>query len=284
MPSEIAVTGASGQIGGLVAKLLDQAGLPARLLLRPGRNLEGLKLASRREFQGFHDVPAARSALSGVEVLFMVSAAEAPDRLAQHFSFLDAAAAAGVQHIVYTSFIGASPTSTFTLARDHWATEQRIIAKGFDHTFLRDNFYLDLLPHFADQHGVIRGPAADGRVAAVARADVSRSAAAILLDPAKHLNTSYDLTGPEALSLPEVAAEITRLTGRATSFQHETVAEAYASRAVFNAPDWELDAWVSTYTAIAAGEMAALSPAVRELTGREPLSLGELLSIESGKV
>ena len=277
MSIEIAITGASGKIGGLVAELLDQAGIPTRLLLRPGRTPARALKGTVQEFAGFQDSEGARRALSGTELLFMVSAAEAPDRLAQHFSFIDAAVEAGVEHIVYTSFVGASANSTFTLARDHWATEQHIIAKGLNYTFLRDNFYLDLLPHFADQNGVIRGPAAEGRVAAVARADVSRSAAAILSEPEKHRASSYDLTGPQALTLNEIATEITAQTGKPTSFHHETITEAYASRAIFNAADWELDAWVSTYTSIAAGEMAELSPAVYQLTGREPQSLAELL-------
>ena len=91
----------------------------------------------------------AKAALEGVKTLFMVSAAEAEDRLQQHCTFVDAAAAAGVQHIVYTSFFGAAADSTFTLGRDHFATEERIKASGMDFTFLRDNFYLDFLPLLA---------------------------------------------------------------------------------------------------------------------------------------
>ena len=83
------------------------------------------------------------------------------------------AVAAGVAHLVYTSFYGAAPDATFTLARDHWATEEHIRASGLAFTFLRDNLYADFLPLMADEHGVIRGPAGDGRVAAVAIDDVA---------------------------------------------------------------------------------------------------------------
>ena len=76
----------------------------------------------------------------------MVSAAESADRLDEHKAFVDAAAEAGVRHIVYTSFCAAAPDCTFTLGRDHYATEQHIRASGMDWTFLRDNFYLDFLP------------------------------------------------------------------------------------------------------------------------------------------
>ena len=80
------------------------------------------------------------------------------------------------------------------------------------------------------------------------------------------------------MTLAEAAATITEVTGRPTRFEHETVPQAYASRASYGAPDWQLDAWVSTYTAIASGELAVVSPDVRELTGREPLSLRQLLA------
>ena len=113
--------------------------------------------------------------------------------------------AAGVQHIVYTSFFGAAPDSTFTLGRDHYATEEWIKASGMDYTFLRDNFYLDFLPLLAGEDGVIRGPAGDGVMAAVARADIARSAVTVLRDPALHVGRTYDLTGPEDISLARAA-------------------------------------------------------------------------------
>jgi uncharacterized protein YbjT (DUF2867 family) len=93
----------------------------------------------------YGDKFASKRALEGVETLFMVSAAESPDRLEQHRTFIDAASEAGVGHIVYTSFLAASADATFTLARDHYATEQHIVAAGIDHTFLRDSFYIDFM-------------------------------------------------------------------------------------------------------------------------------------------
>lgn len=207
----------------------------------------------------------------------MVSGAEAEDRVDQHRNFIDAAAEAGVQHIVYTSFLAAAPDATFTLGRDHWATEEHIRNSGMDYTFLRDNFYLDVLPLFAGEEGILRGPAGDGRVSAVARTDVARTAVVVLKDPQAHAGKSYDLTGPEALSLSEVAAVITRVTGRETRYEEETVEEAYASRASYGAPDWQLDAWVSTYTAIASGQLERTTTAVQDLTGGKPISLEGLL-------
>jgi uncharacterized protein YbjT (DUF2867 family) len=206
----------------------------------------------------------------------MVSASEAADRLDQHRAFVRAAAGAGVRHLVYTSFQGAAPDCTFTLGRDHWATEEAIRETGLAATFLRDSFYADFLPLMA-QGGVIRGPAGDGRVAAVARDDVAAVAAVVLADPASHAGAAYDLTGPEALTLAEAAETITEVTGTPTRFVDETLEEAYASRASYGAPDWQVDAWVSTYTAMAAGEVSTVSDAVPRLTGRPATSLRDLL-------
>lgn len=273
----LAVTGATGNLGGLVARLLAEAGSPQRLLVRDAARAPELEGAVPVVCT-YMDSVLAKRALDGVTTLFMVSAAEAEDRLQQHYAFVDAAMAAGVQHIVYTSFFGAAPDSTFTLGRDHYATEEWIKASGMDYTFLRDNFYLDFMPLLAGEDGVIRGPAGDGVVAAVARADIARSAVTVLRDPALHVGRTYDLTGPEDISLTTAASLLTAGTGRTITFHNETVEEAYASRASYGAPPWQVDAWVSTYTAIAAGELSGPTSAVHELTGREPLGLAQFLA------
>ena len=101
----------------------------------------------------------------------MVSAPESEDRLDKHLAFVDAAAASGVRHIVYLSFMNAAPDATFTLARTHFHTEERIKASGMTYTFLRDNFYADFFVELPDEEGRILGPAGDGRVGVVARED-----------------------------------------------------------------------------------------------------------------
>jgi uncharacterized protein YbjT (DUF2867 family) len=272
----LAVTGVTGAVGRATADLLADAGVPFRMLARsPERapRYPGTTVAAA----SYGDREAVLAALDGVRTLFMVSAAENAERLGQHLAFVDAASEAGVRHIVYTSFFGAAPDATFTLARDHFATEQRILASGMRHTFLRDNLYLDFAQHLVGDDGVIRGPAGSGRAAMVARADVARVAATVLQHPEQHLDVTYDLTGPEELTLAEVAETLSRRTGSAVSFHDETIEEAYASRAKWHAPDWQNDAWVSTYTAIAAGELAGVTDDVHRVTGRRPLSLDELL-------
>ena len=274
--SLLAVTGATGHLGGTVARLV--ADLQPRLVVRdPSRapEIPGTTVVQA----SYDDLAAGVAALRGVDVLLMVSASESRTRREEHRTFVRAAAEAGVGHVVYTSFAGASPDAAFTLGRDHHATEQAIRDAGLPHTFLRDNFYLDVLPYFADAAGVIRGPAGDGRVAAVARADVAEVAAAVLRSPADHAGATYELTGPEAMTLAEVAARASVVLGRTLRFEDETVEEAYASRrAAYGAEDWQLDAWVSTYTAIRDGEVAAVTDDVRRITGRPPRSLEDVLT------
>ncbi|HZB48136.1 MAG TPA: SDR family oxidoreductase [Mycobacteriales bacterium] len=268
----IAVTGASGVVGGRVAELLAQRGVPQRLVVRDPARAPDLPGAEVRGIAGYAAGEDVRAALDGIDTLFLVPAHEAADRVQQHRTAIDAAAAAGVRRIVYLSFVDARPDATFTLGRDHWATEQAVRATGVAWTFPRMNLYLDFLPLMVSALGVIEGPADDGRAAMVARSDVA-DAVAELLAGTGHDGQVYDLTGPEALSLAEAAAIMSRRSGRSIVFRDQTLAQAYASRASYGAPDWQVEAWVSTYTSIAAGDLAAVSDAVPLLTGRPATSL-----------
>jgi NAD(P)H dehydrogenase (quinone) len=146
------------------------------------------------------------------------------------------------------------------------------------YTFLRDNLYLDFFPFFVGDDDVIRGPAGDGRVAAVAQDDIADAAAVVLSDPDPHLGQAYEMTGGTTITMADAAAAIAAATGRPVRFHDETLEEAYASRAKYGAEQWQLDAWVSTYTAVAAGDLEHVSDDVRRLTGHRPLTLEEVLA------
>src|SRR5215216_4172274 len=167
-----------------------------------------------------------------------------------------------------------SASSTFTLVRDHWATEQHIRAAGVAFTFPRMSIYLDFVPRMAGPDGVIAGPAGEGRVGIVARDDVADVVTAVLTSDG-HDGRAYDITGREALSLAEVADQLAELSGKPITYKDETLAEARASRASYGAPDWQVEAWISTYTAIATGELATISDTVARLAGHEPTTLVE---------
>ncbi|MGA5761340.1 SDR family oxidoreductase [Nonomuraea bangladeshensis] len=272
----IAVTGATGRVGGRVARRLAAAGVPQRLAVRdPGRAPD---LPGATAVRCAYGEPGAVAALEGVEVLFMVSASESPDRLDRQRAFVDAAARANVRHVVYLSFFGAAPDAVFTLARDHWATEQHLRGSGLSFTFLRDNLYADFMPALVGEDGVIRGPAGEGRAAVVAQDDIADAVTAVLLRPDEHAGRTYDLTGPHALTLTEVAEILSRTSGRTITYQPETVEEAYRSRASYGAPDWQVDAWVSTYTAMAAGQLDGVSDDITHLTGHAATPLADVVA------
>ena len=267
--------GITGAIGGKVASRLAESGRGQRLIVRGRSRAPDLPGAETAE-AAYADPQAMRRALDGVETFFMVSASEARDRVRQHTAAIDAAVAAGVERIVYLSFLCAAPDATFTFARDHWHTEEHVRATGLRYTFLRDSLYLDLLLHFAGSDGVIRGPAGDGRVAVVAREDIADVAAAVLMGDG-HDGRTYDVTGPEAITLYDIAEELSRGTGRSITYHAETLEEAYASRASYGAPGWEVEGWVTSYVAIAAGELNVISDTVSRLAGHAPMTLPDYL-------
>lgn len=123
------VTGATGRVGGGVARRLAEAGVSQRMIVGDPDRAPRLP---RAEVAGaeFGDAEAARAALMGIRTLFMVSAGETDDRVAQHRAFIDAAVVTGVERVVYLSLVGARADATFTLARHHWATEEHIRESG----------------------------------------------------------------------------------------------------------------------------------------------------------
>ena len=272
----IGITGVTGKLGSYVADLVNQQGIASIHLARSPERAKVYASAELRKMV-YANTPEVVEALKGIDVLLMVSARENPERVEEHKSFLDAAKLAGVQHIVYTSFYGADEKATFTLSRDHAQTEAYIKELGFTYTFLRDNFYLDFLIDIALENGEIRGPAGSGQVSAVARKDTSRVAAEILLNPKEWKNQTLNLTGPEELSMEEIVALLSKETGNAITYVDESVEEAYESRKKWPAQNWEYDAWVSTYTAIKAGEQAGVSTDVKKVLGRPAMSLIDVL-------
>lgn len=272
----IGITGVTGKLGSYVADLVDQQGIASIHLARSPERAKVYASAEIRKIV-YTNTPKVVEALKGVDILLMVSARENPERVEEHKSLLDAAKLAGVQHIVYTSFYGADEKATFTLSRDHAQTEAYIKKLGFTYTFLRDNFYLDFLIDIALENGEIRGPAGSGKVSAVARKDTSSVAAEILSHAKKWENQSLNLTGPEELSMEEIVALLSKNTGKTITYVDESVEEAYESRKKWPAQNWEYDAWVSTYTAIKAGEQAGVLTDVEKVLGRPAMSLIDIL-------
>ncbi len=272
----LAVTGSTGWLGGLVARDLADRGVAQRLLVRDVARAPELpgSVAARCSYR---DTTAARAALEGVETLFMVSAAENADRLDEHRAFVDAAAApecamsstcpsSAPLPMRRSRSPGTTPPPRSTSAGPAWR------GRSCATTSTSSSW---ITWSATTGSSAVRRPTV--RAAVVAHDDIARVAVAVLLDPASHAGATYDLTGPEALTFAEMAETITEVTGREVRFHDETLEEAYASRAVYGAPDWQVDAWVSTYTAVAAGELDGVSGDVERLTGRRPISLRQYL-------
>ena len=261
----LAITGSSGNIGGMVARHLNTRGLPLILPLRNPAKAPELPNCEARRF-AYGDLELAKQALNGVDVLFMVSAAESPTREQEYLTLVQAASEAGVQHMVYLSFAQVALDSTFTLARTHAVTENAIRQTNMRYTFLRDNFYSEMMATIANQ-----------------------AAANVIADIAcgnhRHDNQTYTLTGSQSLSFAEIAAVLTEITGKPHRYHNETVEEAFASRKAAHpdTPDWQIEAWVSTYTAIAKGELAAVSNDLPQLLGRALLNFEDVVRAQYAK-
>ena len=254
----------------MVAARLTARGVRQRLIVRDRARARRLEHAEVAE-ASYLDRPAMVSALEGISTAFFVSAFESPDRMLHHRAAVDAFVEAGVERAVYTSFLGAAPNAVFTLARDHYHTEQYLESAGLRFSALRNSLYQDILPDMVAD-GVIRGPAGAGRFAPVSRADIADVAVALLLDD-EQPTSRFDVTGPELLTMAEVAGLLGEAAGSPVAFVDETLAEAYGSRAHFDVPAFEIEGWVTSYRAIAAGELAIASDAVERITGHPPTSL-----------
>lgn len=271
----IAVTGATGGLGGRIARRLADRGITQRLVVRDYARAPELPGAGVTR-AGYEDPALMLEALRGASTLLLVSATESPRRVALHTAAVDAAVAAGVGRIVYVSFLAAAPEATFTFARDHWHTEEYIRATGVGYTFLRNSLYQDILPTFVCPDGVLRGPAGTGRFAPVARDDIADLAVEVLLSR-EHDRCRYDVTGPRALTMADTAAALAEASGLPVRYQEQTLDEAYASRSGPGALDWMIEGWVSSYAAIAAGELDLVSDAVATITGHPAVDFADFL-------
>ena len=272
----IGVTGVTGKLGGQVAKVLSQKGLKAVHIARsPERAIKYDNAEIRKA--SYENSEESRKALEGIKTLLMVSAKENPKRLEEHHDFIDAAKMAGVEHIVYISFYNNKKDATFTLSRDHYQTEKYIKEQGLKYTFLRDNFYIDFFLDLCFEYGEIRGPAGDGLVSAVARRDAADIVVAVMLNVQEYENKVLNLTGPRDLSMKNIVKVVGEKLGKEIFYINETVEEAYESRKVWEAEQWQYDSWVSTYTAIAKGEQSGVSLDIEKILNRPATSLEDLV-------
>lgn len=216
----IAVTGATGQLGRLAIAALKArvpAGSLVALVRDPARAADlGVPV---RAFDYTAAPEALVAALRGVDTLVLISSNDFTDRAGQHRAVIAAAKAAGVGHLIYTSILKGD-ASPMRLAQDHIATEAAIRDSGLDYTLLRNGWYTENMTGSlgaALEHGAIAGAAGEGRFSAAARADYAEAIAVVATGDG-HRGKVYELAGDTAFTMAELAAEVTRQTGRAIPY------------------------------------------------------------------
>ena len=276
----ILVTGATGKIGSCIARCLERFGKELRLLARDPSKLSDFPNAQKVKGD-YADVQSLDRGFIGVSSAFIVSSyAEPGERARLHRNAFQAAQRAGVGHLIYLSTLGASPNSRFPMSRDHYESEQFLKATGVPHTILQDSFYSELAVQMFNEDGVMKGPGGDGKVSWVGREEIAEAAAKLLTGDEPLLGT-FPLTGPSALSLSDTAALLSTLKHRTLRYEDELVDAAKDWRSKLGVPAWEVETWVGSYEAIAAGEFETVDPALAAILGRPVSDLKTYLSARS---
>jgi len=283
----IVITGASGNLARAVTRLLlDKHGVAPRDLLLVTRSPERLSDIAERgaqvrqgDFDRPDELPAA---FAGGERVLLISADRLGVRIRQHTAAVNAAKAAGVRHIAYTSYVNTDVKGNpSAIAPEHLATERAIRDAGLAYTFLRNSIYAEVQAPdaaAASATGRLVTNAGDGRCAYVSRDDCAAVAAVVLAEGATHENTIYEVTGPELLDAPALAALYAEVGARPVEPVLVDDA-AFAQGLVEHAgmPQAVAESYATFGAAIRGGFLDVRTDVVERLTGRAPRRLGEVL-------
>ena len=289
------MTGASGRYGRLATEKLIAQGRARDLILitrTPAKLADCAQAGCEVRYGDFDRPESLRAALRGADKLMLISGTRVGARVRQHRAAIDAAVAADVRHIVYTSFVNVEPANPAIVTIDHRETENLIRASGLAFTFLRDAHYADAMilnagPGFIAS-GVWLTSTQGGREAMVWREDCVDCAVAVLTQDG-HENKTYPVTGPNRESFAEVAAMLAELTGRPIRLVETDDAGMYAHFDALGIPrepvddqtvagiPWNSDDMVSFERAIREGFLDVCTDDVRRLTGRPARSVRELI-------
>ncbi|HTI20527.1 MAG TPA: SDR family oxidoreductase [Kutzneria sp.] len=276
----IVVTGATGALGRLVLAGLNPADTVG--LVRDPAKAADLGVPVR---VGSYDDPASlRGAFDGADKVLFISGSEVGKRVDQHRAVIDAAKAAGVPHLVYTSLLHAD-SSPLGLAPEHKATEELIRAAGIPFTFLRNSWYTEMYaPTFqqAAATGSFIGSAGAGRVGSAARADYAEAAVAVLRGTG-HENKVYELAGDTPWSYADLAAAVTEVTGKAVSYQDLPSAEHHAALTAAGLDPHVVDLLVDVDGKLAGGALVDGSGDLSRLIGHPTTSLRSSIEAVLGR-
>ena len=281
----VLITGATGQLGTLVVKhLLDR--IPASdiaVSVRTPQKASDLSAKGIDVRKGdFNDLALMTKAFAGIDTALIISAEDDnATRIKQHRTAVDAAKAAGVKHIVYTSIVDPKADADFTYSAIHLDTENYIRQTGLAYTFLRNSFYADLLlagvPH-ALETGDYGAPAGDAKITYIPRNDLAEAAAVVLAKPADHVNKTYDLTGTKAVTHSEIASYISTATGKTVQFVDLPADVHIGILQSIGLPDHLVAALSGLYVGAKKGDYATVSDDFKTLVGRSPQTVENFLS------
>jgi NAD(P)H dehydrogenase (quinone) len=281
----IVVTGATGQLGRLVVQHLTQqipADQIAVLVRDPARATHPAEHGIEVRVAD-HDAPASLAdAFRPGDRVLLISGNQFGLRRAQHQAVINAAKAADVALLAYTSILG-GPNTRFAVADDHHATERAIEQSGLPFSLLRNGWYTEnytaQLPAVIEQGVIVGAAAPDSRLATATRHDYAAAAATILAEEG-HENTIYELSGDEAWSLHEYAAEVSRQTGKDVPYRQVSTTEYQQMLTHGGLPEAMLDVFVETEDAIERGELATITGDLRRLIGRPSTPLTAVIRAE----
>lgn len=271
----ITITAATGQLGRLVVDALLERGVEPQQIVaavRTPAKAEDLAAKGVQVREADYERPETLgAAFAGTDRLLLISSNEVGKRGVQHANAIEAAKAAGVGSIAYTSVIKAD-SSGILLAGEHLATERLIRDSGLPFTFLRNSWYLENYTAPAQlagtvERGVLLGAAGDGRVAAATRADYAAAAAAVLTGDG-HQNQVYELGGDERFTLSELAATISTVAGKPVRYQDLPQAEYAKALLEAGVPAVGAEVLSDSDAGIARGELDTDSGDLRRLIGR----------------
>lgn len=278
----IIVSGATGHLGRLVVEALLRRGVPASDLVAVGRNTDRIKdfadrgIAVRRA--DFQDPDSLAAAFTGGARLLLVSATTVGERIGNHRRAIDAARAAGIRLIAYTSAVNVG-TATMRLAVEHRQTEEYLRVSGVDHVVLRNGWYLenylDLLPMIR-QNGTVLGSAGHGAVSAATRSDYAEAAATVLTSDG-HAGATYELGG-EAFTLPELGDAISAATSERITYTDLPAPEYVRLLVEAGLPTELAEVLADADLGLARGELHTTSTDLARLIGHPPTTLAQALA------
>lgn len=276
---KIAVTGATGQLGRLVVERLKTKTAAENVvaLVRTPSKATDLGV----EVRAFDYTQAASQVdnLKGIDTLLLISSNEIGQRTAQHRNAIQAAVQAGVSRIVYTSLLHAD-TSTLSLAGEHLETEKALKESGISYTILRNGWYTE--NYTASIPGALAGSAfvgsaGEGRISSATRADLAEAAAVVLATDG-HQNKTYELAGDEAYTLSDLAAELSKQTGKAIPYANLPESDYAELLKGFGVPEGFAQAIASWDVSASTGDLFDDSHQLSQLIGRATTPLSETIA------